>query len=87
MTLDEALNALDRMLAVNGLRFFLTVGKEGFLGPSVVLIVPRGEKLRVGINGKLREMSGLQLYALAEMVAAKFTGHYNYPVDIEWSEV
>ena len=74
------------MLAVNGMRAFLTAGKEGVLGDSVVLIVPQDART-LYVNGVARRLNGLQLYALAEMLAAKFKQHYGYPVDIEWSEV
>jgi hypothetical protein len=87
MTVDQAVDAFDRFLRVNALRFLPFAGKEGLFGGSVVIVVPRVEKMVVPINTQMRELNAEQLFALAKLVAAKFTSAYDYPVDVEWSQV
>jgi hypothetical protein len=87
MTVDQAVDAFDRFLRVNALRFLPFAGKEGLFGGSVVIVVPRAEKMMVPINKQMRELTAAQLFALAKLVAARFTSAYDYPVDVEWSEV
>ena len=87
MTVDQAVDAFDKFLRVNALRFLPFAGKEGLFGGSVVIVVPRVEKMVVPINKQMRELTAAQLFALAKLVAEKFTSAYDYPVDVELSEV
>ena len=86
MTLDQALDALDAFLRANDLRFYLTASKGRVFGLAAALMVPRGARQVVRVNGRPREMSEDQLFALGKLVAEKFTNHYGFPVDVEWME-